>query len=145
MKIVAQRVRQTTVIVREKKIAAIEKGLLLLVGIDSGDTEETVRRMVNKVLKLRIFSDNEGKMNHSVLDIMGEILLVPNFTLSANTEKGNRPSFVQAAKPDIAKRLFDIMTESFSKKIATQMGEFGADMQINLQNDGPVTFILESD
>ncbi|HLR76471.1 MAG TPA: D-aminoacyl-tRNA deacylase [Balneolaceae bacterium] len=145
MKIVIQRVRQTSVIVREKKIASIRRGLLLLVGIDESDTEETVHSMVNKVLKFRIFSDNQGKMNHSVLDIGGEILLVPNFTLSATTQNGNRPSFAKAAPPGKAEMLFDKMYSEFSKSIETQKGQFGADMDVKLLNDGPVTFILQNE
>lgn len=145
MKIVLQRVSQASVQVGEKSIAKIGQGLMLLVGIDSGDSEETVNRMVSKLIKFRIFSDDKGKMNLSVKDINGEILVVPNFTLSADTESGNRPSFIKAAPPNEARKLFNLMTKEFSKKVETQTGEFGANMAVKLLNDGPVTFILQSE
>lgn len=107
MKIVIQRVQNASVNVCDKKKGSIQNGLLLLVGIDRMDTEETLQQAVQKVLKFRIFEDDEGKMNRSVLDVKGELLIVPNFTLSANTEKGNRPSFNKAAPPGEAEKLFD--------------------------------------
>lgn len=143
MKIVIQRVRNAAVIVREKEEAAIRKGLLLLIGIDRFDAEETIQQAAEKILKMRIFEDKDGKMNRSVLDIDGEVLLVPNFTLSADTEKGNRPGFGKAAPPDEAEKIFDKMVSSFSKEVKAEKGIFGANMQIELLNEGPVTFTLE--
>ncbi len=145
MKIVVQRVSRASVIVRDETIGSIKKGLLLLVGIDKNDTEQTVQQMTEKILKFRIFGDDEHKMNHSVLDVNGEVLLVPNFTLSANNWNGNRPSFAGAAAPDKAEELFDMMCSQFRLKIETQVGEFGAHMGVKLINDGPVTFNLESE
>ncbi len=143
MKIVIQRVRKASVNVREKEETSIKSGLLLLVGIDETDTQETVKQAVQKVLKFRIFEDENGKMNYSVSDMKDEILLVPNFTLSAETEKGNRPSFGKAAPPDRAEKLFNRMAALLGKEIAVQTGIFGAHMEVELLNDGPVTFILE--
>lgn len=144
MKVVLQKVNRAAVIVREKKIASIERGLLLLVGFVKADTKKQVRQMVKKVLKFRIFEDENNKMNYSVLEVKGEILLVPNFTLCADTEKGNRPSFAKAAAPDKADQLFNSMAKQFGEEIAVQTGAFGAHMEVGLHNDGPVTFILES-
>ncbi len=145
MKIVIQRVQNAAVFVHEKKEAAIKKGLLLLVGIDETDSEKTVYRAVKKVLNLRIFEDEEGKMNKSVRKIGGEILAVPNFTLTANTEKGNRPSFTNAASPVKAKKLYKMMIEQFGNdtNITVETGKFGAHMKVKLLNDGPATFIIE--
>ena len=145
MKIVVQRVLSASVAVDNKIVSEIEKGYLLLVGIGAGDTTDDVQRLVNSVLKMRIFSDAEGKMQHSIGDVDGEILVVSQFTLLANFAKGNRPSFHDAAKPEIAKPLFEALVEGLKsqlgQKIAT--GVFGADMQVSLCNDGPVTIILE--
>ncbi len=143
MKIVLQRVREASVIVREKEVASVKKGLLLLVGIDENDIEETLQQATEKVLKLRIFEDENGKMNRSVLDVKGEVLLIPNFTLCADTEKGNRPSFAKAAPPADAKVLFEKLAACFDEKIATQTGIFGAHMEVKLLNDGPVTFTFK--
>ena len=145
MKIVVQRVLSASVAVDNKIVSEIEKGYLLLVGIGAGDTTDDVQRLVNSVLKMRIFSDAEGKMQHSIGDVDGEILVVSQFTLLANFAKGNRPSFHDAAKPEIAKPLFEALVEGLKsqlgQKIAT--GVFAADMQVSLCNDGPVTIILE--
>lgn len=145
MKIVVQRVQSASVAVDDKIVSEIKKGYLLLVGIGAGDTTEDVHRLVNSVLKMRIFSDTEGKMQYSISEIDGEILVVSQFTLLANFAKGNRPSFHDAAKPEIAKPLFEALVQGLrlqlGQKIAT--GVFGADMQVSLCNDGPVTIILE--
>ena len=145
MKIVVQRVLSASVAVDNKIVSEIKKGYLLLVGIGAGDTTDDVQRLVNSVLKMRIFSDAEGKMQHSIGDVDGEILVVSQFTLLANFAKGNRPSFHDAAKPEIAKPLFEALVEGLKsqlgQKIAT--GVFAADMQVSLCNDGPVTIILE--
>lgn len=145
MKIVVQRVQSASVAVDDKIVSEIKKGYLLLVGIGAGDTTEDVHRLVNSVLKMRIFSDTEGKMQYSIGEIDGEILVVSQFTLLANFAKGNRPSFHDAAKPEIAKPLFEALVQGLrlqlGQKIAT--GVFGADMQVSLCNDGPVTIILE--
>lgn len=145
MVIVIQRVQNATVNVRDKEQACIENGLMLLVGLDKTDTQETLRQAVQKILKIRIFEDDDGKMNHSIIDVEGELLVVPNFTLSADTENGNRPSFHQAAPPDQAEELFDQMADLFDQEVSTQKGVFGAYMEVNLLNDGPVTFTLKID
>lgn len=145
MKIIAQRVHKSTVKVEGQSIGSIQKGLLLLVGIKKGDTEEEAQWLINKVLNLRIFEDEEGKMNKSVTDINGAILLVPNFTLYADASQGNRPGFGAAEAPEKARRMYkrviEMINDASSLKIET--GEFGADMDVELINDGPVTIILE--
>ncbi len=145
MKVVIQRVSKSSVSINNVMTSEIKTGLLLLVGFSDTDTGETFDWMVKKILNLRIFSDALGKMNFSLLDIGGEILVVSNFTLFADAKKGNRPSYTEAAKPETAKLLYDkfltILKES--TELNVQSGEFGADMQIDLLNDGPVTIILE--
>lgn len=145
MKIVIQRVSKASVIVQKKEIGSIEKGLLLLVGIKKGDSEEEVDWLAKKILRMRIFEDEDGKMNRSVMDVGGSILLVPNFTLYADATQGNRPGFSDAERPGKAEKLYTSMIESMkeqsSLKIAT--GAFGANMDVKLTNDGPVTIILE--
>jgi len=145
MKVVIQRVSKSSVSINNVMTSEIKTGLLLLVGFSDTDTGETFDWMVKKILNLRIFSDALGKMNFSLLDIGGELLVVSNFTLFADAKKGNRPSYTEAAKPETAKLLYDkfltILKES--TELNVQSGEFGADMQIDLLNDGPVTIILE--
>ncbi|MBN2731931.1 MAG: D-tyrosyl-tRNA(Tyr) deacylase [Balneolaceae bacterium] len=145
MKIVIQRVSKASVVVQKKEIGSIKKGLLLLVGIKKGDSEEEVDWLVKKILRMRIFEDEEGKMNRSVMDVGGSILLVPNFTLYADATQGNRPGFSDAERPGKAEKLYKSMIESMkeqsSLKVAT--GAFGANMDVKLTNDGPVTIILE--
>jgi len=145
MKVVIQRVSKSSVSINNVMTSEIKTGLLLLVGFSDTDTGESFDWMVKKILNLRIFSDALGKMNFSLLDIGGEILVVSNFTLFADAKKGNRPSYTEAAKPETAKLLYDkfltILKES--TELNVQSGEFGADMQIDLLNDGPVTIILE--
>ena len=145
MKIVLQRVLSASVSVDQKIISEINKGYLLLVGIGSGDTSDDVQRLVSSVLKMRIFPDAEGKMQYSIGEIGGEILVVSQFTLLANFAKGNRPSFHDAAKPELAKPLFEAFVEGLKSQLASKVstGVFGADMQVSLSNDGPVTIVLE--
>tara|TARA_B110000459_G_scaffold62530_2_gene70083 strand:- start:2575 stop:3027 length:453 start_codon:yes stop_codon:yes gene_type:complete len=146
MKAVIQRVSEAKVEVNAKVIGQIEKGLLVLMGYENEDTPSDIEWMIKKILQLRVFNDEEGKMNLSLLDINGDILLISQFTLNASTKKGNRPSFIKAAHPDIALPLYQQSIAHFQKNIgkAIQAGEFGADMQVSLLNNGPVTIILDS-
>lgn len=145
MKVVLQRVSKASVSIQNEVYGKIANGLLLLVGFADTDTKQTFEWMIKKILNLRIFSDEAGKMNLSLIDIGGEILVVSNFTLYADARKGNRPSYIDAAYPESAKLLYDdfltLLKESTDLNV--QSGEFGADMQIDLINDGPVTIILE--
>jgi D-tyrosyl-tRNA(Tyr) deacylase len=144
MKIVLQRVKEAAVEVEGKITGKIERGLCLLVGIERGDTEEEVGSLARKVLELRIFPDEEGKMNLSCQDIQGEILAVSQFTLAGSTKKGRRPSFDKAEEPAQAERLFDCFVDKIRQAgIGVKTGVFGAMMDVHLTNDGPVTFILE--
>ena len=145
MKIIVQRVLSASVAVNQKTVSEIKKGYLLLVGIGAGDSTEDVQRLVSMVMKIRIFPDAEGKMQHSITEVGGEILVVSQFTLLANFSKGNRPSFHDAAKPEQAKPLFDAFVEGLRVQCGSKIltGVFGADMQVSLCNDGPVTIILE--
>lgn len=145
MKIVVQRVLSASVGVDDKTVSEIKKGYLLLVGIGATDTPDDVKRLTSTVLKIRIFSDAEGKMQYSIGEIDGEILVVSQFTLLANFAKGNRPSFHEAAKPELAKPLFEAFVEGLKMQLGSKIstGIFGADMQVSLCNDGPVTIILE--
>ena len=139
-----QRVTQASVVVENTTIAKIDKGILLLLGVEKSDTEENARALLEKVLNFRIFEDTERKMNLSLLDINGDLLVVPQFTLPANTQKGTRPSFASAASPEIGLRHFQYFTDLATERIQNlQCGSFGADMQVCLVNDGPVTFWLQ--
>lgn len=144
MKTVIQRVTRASVSIENKEHASIEKGLVVLLGIGHEDTPEDIDWLVNKICNLRIFSDDDGKMNLSLLDIKGSILLVSQFTLHAKTKKGNRPSFIEAASPDIAIPLYELTIEKFKQQVQVATGEFGADMQISLVNDGPVTITIDT-
>jgi D-tyrosyl-tRNA(Tyr) deacylase len=145
MKIVLQRVSSASVKVDSKIVGSIEHGLLLLIGFSSSDTEESVLPTLEKIVKLRIFSDEEGKMNKSVLDVEGSLLLISQFTLYADTKKGNRPSFIEAARPEQATPLYEFFISEMKKRIAkVETGIFGADMKVELVNDGPVTIVLET-
>ncbi|MEC3877818.1 D-aminoacyl-tRNA deacylase [Chryseobacterium salviniae] len=145
MKIVIQRVSESHVKVDGNIVGEIGKGLMLLVGIDENDTEADADWLVQKILNLRIFGDGEGKLNLSVQDIKGEILCISQFTLIADYKKGNRPSFIKAAKPDKAIPLFDYFKQEISKSgLKTDSGIFGADMKVSLINDGPVTIVMDS-
>lgn len=146
MRVVLQRVSQASVEIEGKIKGFIENGILVLLGIENEDNEDDIEWICNKILKLRIFNDFEGVMNLSLLDINGEILIISQFTLHASTKKGNRPSYIKAARPEVAiplyKNFIKKMEVLLGKEVAT--GEFGADMQIKLLNDGPVTIIIDS-
>ena len=144
MKIILQRVTQASVVIQGERIAAISKGLLVLFGVEKHDDEEKVIFLAEKTLNLRVFPDGKGKMNLSCMDICGEILVVSQFTLAGDCSKGRRPGFDNAAPPDVAQLLYQKFVQQISQsrlKIAT--GKFGVDMQVELVNDGPVTFTLE--
>ena len=144
MKIVLQRVSSASVKVADEIVGSIDHGMLLLIGFSSTDTEESILPTIEKILKLRIFSDEEGKMNKSVLDVNGSALLVSQFTLYADTKKGNRPSFIEAARPEQAIPLYEFFIAEMKKRIAkVETGIFGADMKVELVNDGPVTIIFD--
>lgn len=145
MRVVVQRVSQANVVVNENIIGEINKGLLLLVGVEDKDNQEDIDWVVKKLCALRIFSDSNGKMNLSLRDIEGGLLIVSQFTLHASTKKGNRPSFIKAGKPEFAKEMYYKLIDSFSREIHTvESGEFGADMKVNMCNDGPVTIWLDT-
>ena len=145
MKIVIQRVSQASVKVSGEIVGEISQGLLLLIGIEENDEKEDAEWLSKKILDLRIFSDEEGKMNRSVKDINGEILCVSQFTLIADYKKGNRPSFINAAKPEKAVPLFEYFKGLIkSSGLKTESGIFGADMKVSLLNDGPVTIVMDS-
>ncbi len=146
MKAVIQRVKKATVSIDEKTFSSITHGLLILLGIEESDTQEDINWLSPKIAQLRIFADENDLMNLSVIDVKGEIMVVSQFTLFASTKKGNRPSFIRSAKPDIAIPLYESFISSIQKLIPApiQTGVFGADMQIELINDGPVTIIIDT-
>jgi len=145
MKAVLQRVSQASVSFDNERVGSIDHGLLLLVGVHEEDTKERMQWLANKILKLRIFDDEAGKMNLSVQDIDGDILVVSQFTLYGDYEKGNRPSYMEAANHDKAKKLYEQMIRFFKDQsdLKVQSGKFGAYMNVELNNDGPVTLVLE--
>ncbi|MBE6530331.1 MAG: D-tyrosyl-tRNA(Tyr) deacylase [Ruminococcaceae bacterium] len=146
MKAVIQRVLNANVVVEEKIVGAVGKGFLILLGVARGDTEAEVDILAEKILKLRVFSDENGKMNRSILDVGGEILVVSQFTLLANCRHGNRPDFLESAPPELANRLYELFKEKIREKIENvACGIFGADMQVTLVNDGPVTILLDTE
>jgi D-tyrosyl-tRNA(Tyr) deacylase len=146
MKIVIQRVSKASVTISQHKVAEIQGGLLILLGIVNEDTQEDINWLVRKIVNLRIFNDVNDVMNKSLIDIDGNVIVVSQFTLYASTKKGSRPSYMKAAKPDVAIPLYQQFVASLetalSKKVQT--GEFGADMKVELLNDGPVTLIMDS-
>lgn len=145
MKIVIQRVKESHVEVEHKVVGKIEKGLMLLIGVDEDDDFPDAEWLAKKILDVRIFSDNDGKMNQSVKDINGEILCISQFTLISDYKKGNRPSFIKAAKPDKAIPLFEYFKDELRKSgLKVESGIFGADMKVSLINDGPVTLVFDS-
>lgn len=146
MRVVIQRVRHASVTIEGTLKSQIGQGLLILVGFEAADTQEDVQWMTRKVLGLRIFNDEQGVMNRSVLDVQGEILIVSQFTLHAMTAKGNRPSYIRAAGHDIAIPLYESFLKSVSEGLGKEVGsgQFGADMQVDLLNDGPVTICMDS-
>ena len=146
MRFVIQRVSEASVTINDMVYSTISKGFLVLVGIEELDTQEDADWLCAKLINLRIFSDDDGKMNVSLLDIKGDVLLVSQFTLFASTKKGNRPSFIKSAKPELAIPLYEYcilqLTNLLQKPIKT--GQFGADMKVSLVNDGPVTILIDS-
>lgn len=146
MRIVIQRVSRASVKVADETVGKIDNGLLVFLGISHDDQEEDVHWLAKKLMNLRIFNDDEGKMNLSLNDVDGEVLMVSQFTLHASTKKGNRPSFVKSANPNLGKRLYDYFIDYLNKeyKISVATGVFGAMMEIELLNDGPVTIIMDS-
>lgn len=146
MKVVLQRVTRASVTINSNVKSSIASGLLILLGIEDADTNEDLEWLSSKICNLRIFNDEQGIMNLSVKDINGEILLVSQFTLHASTKKGNRPSYIKAAKPDVAVPLYEKMIVQLEAGLGkpVQTGIFGADMKVELLNDGPVTIIIDS-
>lgn len=146
MKTVIQRVSSASVDINQITKSEIGNGLLILLGIEHDDTTEDIEWLCGKIARLRIFGDENGAMNLSVLDTNGEVIIVSQFTLHASTKKGNRPSFINAAKPDIAIPLYEKFITQLEKELnkKIQTGEFGADMKVSLVNDGPVTIIIDS-
>lgn len=146
MKVVLQRVSEASVTIAEKKVANIQKGLLVLVGIEEADAQDDIEWLVNKIVNLRIFGDENEVMNFSVKDINGEIIVVSQFTLHASTKKGNRPSYLKAAKPEFSIPMYEQFVSSleFVLEKHVQTGVFAADMKVSLLNDGPVTIIMDS-
>ncbi len=146
MRVVIQRVKNASVTVEKKIVGKIGRGLLILLGIEDSDNEEDIQWLCAKIARLRIFDDNAGIMNYSVMDIDASLLVISQFTLFASTKKGNRPSYIRASKPDIAvplyKRFIDILKQETGKEIQT--GQFGAMMNVTLVNDGPVTIIIDT-
>ncbi len=144
MKVVIQRVKYASVKVDEKIVGKIEKGFLVLIGIKVGDTKEQADYLVKKVCNLRVFTDEQDKMNLSLKDVDGKLLIVSQFTLYGNCNDGNRPSFIEAARPEEAIPLYEYFCDECSKKgFEVQKGIFGADMKVELLNDGPVTIVIE--
>lgn len=146
MRVVLQRTKQSAVSIEGEIVGSISHGFVLLVGITHEDTEEDVHVLVKKITNLRVFEDEEGKMNHSLLDVNGSILSVSQFTLYGNVKKGNRPSFTNAAHPEVAERLYDYFNEQLREQgIHVETGRFGAMMDVRIQNDGPVTILMETE
>ncbi len=146
MRAVIQRTLEASVTIEGKKVAEIGKGLLVLLGIEEADTQEDINWLTAKIANLRIFPDENDVMNVSLLDTGGDVIVVSQFTLHASTKKGNRPSYIKAAKPDIAIPLYENFVAQFEKEIGkkVQTGQFGADMKVALVNDGPVTIIIDT-
>ncbi len=139
-----QRVSEAKVIVSGQCIASIDQGVLALIGVQSGDKEDTAELFISRIINYRLFADDDDKMNLSLIDIQGGLLLVPQFTLAANTKKGRRPSFTSAAPPELGESVFQSMVDFARNSYAlVEAGRFGADMAVHLVNDGPVTFILD--
>lgn len=146
MRSVIQRVTEATVSIKGKKIGAIQQGYVVLLGVEDADTIEDVKWLSSKICKLRLFSDEDGKMNLNIRDVKGNILVISQFTLHAKTKKGNRPSYIKAGRPEYANKLYeDFIDELFNLlDQPIQSGEFGGDMQISMTNDGPVTIMIDT-
>ena len=146
MRTVIQRVSEASVTIEGKKVSNIGPGLLVLLGIEDGDGQEDIDWLCKKISQLRIFSDGAGKMNHSVRDIGGEMIVVSQFTLHASTKKGNRPGYTRAARPEVAIPLYEAFVEKLREVsgLPVGTGEFGADMKVRLLNDGPVTILMDT-
>lgn len=146
MKLVIQRVTHASVTVNNNVIGKIGKGYMVLIGVSDTDTKEIADKMLDKMIKLRIFEDENGKTNLSLADVGGELLLISQFTLYANCKKGNRPSFIEAGSPDHANALYEYIIEKCKERVdVVEQGEFGAEMKVELLNDGPFTVILDSE
>lgn len=146
MKVVIQRVSKASVTIKDEKVASIANGLLILLGIINEDTQEDIIWLSKKISNLRIFNDKNGVMNQSLIDVNGDVIVVSQFTLHASTKKGNRPSYIKAAKPDVAIPLYEAFVKQLESDLGktVQTGQFGADMKVELLNDGPVTIIIDS-
>lgn len=144
MKVVIQRALASSVEVDNKLINKIEKGMVILVGVNVEDTSEDVDYLVRKTLNLRIFDDENGVMNKSILDVGGEILSISQFTLQASTKDGNRPSYINAMKGEEAVKLYEEYNKKLNEKVKTYLGVFGAEMKVSITNDGPITIIIDS-
>ena len=145
MRFVIQRVTRASVTIEERVAGQIRDGFLVLIGVEDSDTQEIADKMIRKMLGLRIFADEQGKTNLSLADVNGQLLLVSQFTLYADCKKGNRPSFVKAGLPDMAKAMYEYVIGECRKQISVvETGEFGADMKVELLNDGPFTILLDS-
>lgn len=144
MKVLVQRSKKSNVKVNHEVVNSIDHGLVLLVGFTEGDSLIDIEKLAKKVVNLRIFDDEEGVMNKSILDVGGEILSISQFTLYASTAKGNRPSYIEALNGEEAIKLYEKFNEELNKYIITKPGIFGADMEVNITNDGPITIMLES-
>ena len=143
MRVLVQRSGKSSVVVDKKTIGAIDKGLVILVGFTEGDTIDNIKYLVNKVVNLRIFDDENGVMNKSILDCGGDILSISQFTLYADTKKGNRPSYINALGGEKAEPLYELFNEELRKFVKVETGKFGAEMTVNITNDGPITILLE--
>ena len=146
MKFVIQRVNNASVTIDEKIVGKINKGFLVLIGVSNDDTKEIADKMIKKLIGMRIFEDENGKTNLALADVDGELLLVSQFTLYANCKKGNRPSFINAGAPDMANEMHEYIIEKCREMVkVVETGEFGADMKVKLENDGPFTIVLDSE
>ena len=146
MKVVIQRVSEASVAIEGQTVAKIQTGLLVLLGIENADATEDIQWLCNKIVGLRIFADEDGVMNRSIKEVGGDIIVVSQFTLHASTTKGNRPSYIKASKPDVAIPLYEAFKSELQSVLGKeiQSGQFGADMQVSLINDGPVTIVIDT-
>lgn len=146
MRTVLQRVSRASVTVNGEKVSEIKEGLLILIGVENEDTQEDINWLTNKIVNLRIFNDEDGVMNTSLLDTKGDAIVVSQFTLHASTKKGNRPSYIKAARPNVAIPLYEAFIATLESKMGKNVGtgKFGADMKVDLLNDGPVTILIDT-